>query len=453
MADTGFANRNYSCVLKPDGSRDYPVIARSDNIYLYDTSGKRYIDATSGPVMSCLGYGLKEFGRVLADQVDKVPYAFRLYFSTEELEAVGKRVCDLTGGDFQKVFMTSGGSEAMEIAVKLARKYHVERQEPSRYKVISRWLSYHGGTQAALSWSGMPKRRADYGPMLQPCAHIPPAYCYRCWFGKSPETCELECAQSLEKEILCQGSDTVAAFIAEPVSGTSLCAAVPRQDYFRKIREICDRYGVLLIFDEIMTGFGRTGKWFAYEHFGVAPDILAVGKAMGAGYFPVGAALLSDRIVETFTRHNSLFYTGYTWAGNPMAAAVVCQAIAYQVKHGTVARAAVVGERLKNLLMAFHRHPTVGDTRGIGCLWGIEFVKDKRTKESLDPTIGFCQRLYHRAMENGLYLQAMSGCDDGKAGDMVLFAPAYIVTDEQLDEIFQIFDRVLTEVEAESGLA
>ncbi|MBW2369759.1 MAG: aspartate aminotransferase family protein, partial [Deltaproteobacteria bacterium] len=351
-----------------------------------------------------------------------------------------------------KVFMVSGGSEANEIAVKIARKYHLDNGEGARHKVISRWISYHGMTQGTLAWSGMPSRRADYDPMLQPSSHIAPAYCYRCWFGKTPEACDLECAQALENEILCQGPSTVAAFIAEPVSGSSLCGVFPRKDYFKKIREICDRYGVLLIFDEVATGFGRTGKWFGYENFEMAPDIMAVAKGMGGGYFPVGAAVLTGKVAGTIAGNSGIFYAGFTWAGNPLAAAVVNTTIDYHQRHQTIEHASRMGRYLAEKLEGFHRHPTVGDIRGMGLMRGIEFVRDKETREPLDPKLDFNHQLYYEAMNQGLSLLCAGGCDRGRAGDMVLFAPAFIVTKEQIDEMVDLFDKVLTTVEERNGL-
>lgn len=451
MGEDQTINRK-SNVFSVEMKRQYPVIVKAENIYLYDSNGKRYLDVSSGPIMNCLGYGLEEFGQAMLEQVRKASFAYRFDFTTEVLETAASRICELTGGAMDKVFMVSGGSEANEIAVKVARKYHLDNGEDTRCKVISRWIGYHGMTQGALAWSGMPGRRADYDPMIQPTSHIAPGYCYRCWFNRTPESCDLECAQALENEILCQGPLTVAAFIVEPFAGSSICGAYPRMDYFKKIREICDRYGVLLIFDEVLTGFGRTGKWFGYEHFDIVPDIMTVGKGMGGGYFPVGAAMVTEKVASTIERNTGIFYAGFTWAGNPLAAAVVNQAIDYHQKHQTVDRASNTGRYLEEKLEELHRHPTIGDLRGKGLLWGLEFVKDKKTRETLDPELDFCHQLSQEAMKQGLYFLASNGCDRGRGGDMVLFAPAYIITEEQIDEVVDIFDHVLTLVEKRNGL-
>lgn len=429
----------------------YPSIVKAENIYLYDADGKRYMDASSGPVTCCLGYGLEEMGQAVLDQVRRVSFAYRLDFTTPVLEEAARRVSETTGGAMDKVFMVSGGSEATEISVKIARKYHLDSGRPQRRKIISRWLSYHGMTMGALSWTGMTPRRREYEPMLGESYHIPPAYCYRCWFGRSPESCNLECARALENEIMCQGPETVSAFIAEPVSGMSLCAAHPREDYFALIREICDRHDVLLIMDEVMTGFGRTGKWFACEHYGVWPDIMAVGKGIAGGHFPVGAALTSAKVADTIAGHSGLFYAGFTWAGNPLAAAVVNRTLDYFREHDLIDRVDRLGEYLAGKLAYLESHPSVGDIRGKGLLRGIEFVRDKATREPLDPKLMFAFHLGQEAMKRGLFIETSGGNDRGQAGDMALFSPPYITTEAQIDEMVDLFDQILTAVEQSHG--
>jgi adenosylmethionine-8-amino-7-oxononanoate aminotransferase len=292
----------------------------------------------------------------------------------------------------------------------------------------------------------------DYDSMLRDFSHIAPAYCYRCWFKRNPESCDLECAQALENEIMCQGPHTVAAFIAEPVSGMSLCAAHPREDYFKRIREICDRFGVLLILDEVMTGFGRTGKWFGYEHFDTPPDIMALGKALGGGYFPVGAAAVSAKVYEGIAQKSGVFGAGFTWGGNPLAAAVVCKAIDYLKEHALVERCAEMGEYLAQRMEELRAHPTVGDIRGKGLMRGIEFVQDKDTKTPLDPQLMFWVQLAREALDQGMFIESSGGCDRGQAGDMMMFGPPFIVTKEEIDEMVGVFDSVLSTVEKRIGL-
>lgn len=444
--------RTSGYVLRVNAKKSYPCIVRGRGIYLFDREGNRYIDSGGGPILCNLGHGLEEMARVLAEQAGQVAFVYRSDFTTPVLEEAARKICEATGFAMEKVFLVSGGSEANEIAVKIARRFHLENGEPSRHKIISRWMSYHGMTQGALAWSGMPGRRRDYVSMLKDDAHIPPAYCYRCWFGLTPETCQLQCAQALEHEILCQGPDNVAAFIAEPVSGMSLCGAHPRQDYFCMVREICDRYGVLLILDEVMTGFGRTGKWFGYEHFGAIPDILTLGKGLGGGYFPVGAAALTGRMAQAMENGSGLFTPGFSWAGNPLGAAVISKAVDILREHGLVERSARMGDYLFQRLQLLRSHPTVGDIRGKGLMVGIEFVKDKRTREPLDPGLKFHQKLAHKALDLGLFIETSGGCDRGRAGDMVMFGPPFIITEEEVGEMVELFDKALTVVETRLSL-
>jgi len=431
--------------------KEYRSIVKGEGMYLYDDQGKRYIDASGGPIMSNLGHGMKEMAQALYDQAVKAEYVFRMDFTTPELEAACNGICEASGGDLDRVFLVSGGSEATETTINLSRKYQIDAGFPSKYKIISRWMSYHGMTAGAMNLSGFPFRRKDYAPYISNNFHIPPAYCYRCWFNKTPETCNLECAQALETEILCQGPETVAGFIAEPISGMSLCGAAPRQDYFKKIREICDRYGVLLIMDEVLAGFGRSGKFYAYEHFDTPPDIIALGKGLGGGYFPVGAAATSAKVYDTIARHSGIFASGHTWAGNPMAAAIICKTLDYLKKHELVKRSHDMGEYLGQKLEGLRHHPTVGDVRGKGLMRGIEFVQDKKTKQPLPPEKLFWLLIHDLAQDQGLVIESSSGCDRGQAGDQVMFGPPFIISKADIDEIITIFDRVLTQAEKQLG--
>jgi adenosylmethionine-8-amino-7-oxononanoate aminotransferase len=432
-------------------NHEYPSIVKSDGIYLYDDTGKRYMDASSGPILCSLGYGNEEIAEVLKEQTLKAAYVFRMDFTTPELEECCERVCEKTNGDMDRVFMVSGGSEATESAIKLARKYQIESGNPSKFKVISRWLSYHGMTMGSLALSGFPFRRADYVPLLPNTYHIAPAYCYRCWFNQTPDSCNLECAQALETEIMMQGPETVAAFIAEPFSGMSLCAAAPRRDYFKKIREICDKFGVLLIMDEVMTGFGRTGKYFAYEHYETPPDLMALGKGIAGGYFPLGAVAVTAKVVDAIASGSGIFASGHTWAGNPLGAAVANKTMDLMDEDNLVQRCADMGDYLAQKLESLRSHPIVGDIRGDGLMRGVEFVKNKETKEPLDPSLMFWILLHQEAQKKGLVLETSGGCDRGQAGDMMMLGPAFIVKKEEIDNIIGLLDEVLADVEKQIG--
>jgi len=440
-------------VLYPVLRQKYPSVVKAEGLYLYDSQGRRYIDSAGGPICCSLGHGLAEMAEVLQEQARRVSFVYRFEFTTPELEEAAARINEISGGMAERLFFVSSGSEATEMAVKLARKYHLETGKPTKSRVIARWLSYHGMTAGALSWSGMYRRRADYLPYLHDASHIPPVYFYRCWFNsKTVEECDRACAQALETEILCHGPENVAAFIAEPISGMSLCGAHPGDLYFKLIREICDRYDVLLILDEVMTGVGRTGKWFGYEHFGITPDLMALAKGLSGGYFPVGAVALSPKVVEGLGRGSGEFWPGHTWAGNPMAAAVTSRAIGYLQEHDLVARCAEMGDYLKERLQALRAHPTVGDIRGKGLMVGLEFVKDKTTKEPLDPKLKFYDRINQACLRRGMYIESSGGCERGRAGDMVMFGPPFIVTREQIDEMVDILDQAIAEEEKKIGL-
>lgn len=441
--------KDYS--LNPMLRETYPSAVKGDGIYIYDENGKRYIDAEGGAIVVSLGHGLKEFGEVIKEQVEKIAFCYRYNFSTPQFREVCRKICEFTNFEMDKVFLVSGGSEATESSVKLARTYHIDNGSSSKYKIISRWQSYHGSTMGALSWTGFTFRRKEYIPYLRDFIHIPPAYCYRCWFNKEPESCDLECANALEYAIKQEGASTVSAFIAEPIVGAALCGAVPRDGYFTRIREICDKYDVLLILDEIMTGFGRTGKNFGYEHFDIIPDIAAIAKGLSGGYYPLGGVMCRAKITDTIASNSGFFGAGYTYACNPVGAAVGIKAIDYLKEHNLVDRCARMGEYLTTRMEKLREHPTVGDIRGKGLMRGIEFVKNKETKESIEPERSYSTQIRREAFNQGLTLLATIGCNNGSEGDMILLGPPFIITEEQIDEIIDILDNVISVVEKNNG--
>ncbi len=428
-----------------------PAIVKARGIYLYDDQGNRIIDASGGAIVCSIGHGVEEIAETLAGQMKKVSFVFRRAFHTPELEEAAAKVCETTNGDMDRVFFVSGGSEATETAIKLARKYHIDNGNPGKFRVISRWQSYHGSTMGALSWTGFTSRRADFTPYLKDFVHLPATFCYRCWYGKSPETCDLECAEALENEILCLGPETVSAYIAEPVSGHSLAAASPPNAHFKRIREICDKYDVLMILDEVMSGVGRTGKWYAYQHHEAVPDIIALAKGLSAGYFPVGATVVQAKIHATIAANSGVFGSGHTYCGNPLAAAVVCRVIDYLKEHHLIERCAQMGNYLAEKLESLRSHPTVGDIRGKGLQRGVEFVKDKQTKEPLDPQMHFSQQIQDEALLRGVHIESSSGCDRGQAGDTIIFGPPFIITRNQIDDMIDIIDETLSVVERRAG--
>ncbi len=441
----------------------YPTFIRGEGMYLFDDQGNKFIDASCGPVTNSLGHGLEDFGMFLEKQMKNLAFLHRGYGYSPILKEACEKLCTLTNGDMNKALLMCGGSEAVEVAIKLARMYHIYNNNLTKTLIIGRWLSYHGNTMITLSAGGFVKRRAAFIPYLHNTSHVPPAYCYRCWFNKEPNSCNLECAQALEDEILVQGHENVSAFIAEPISGTSLCAAVPREDYFKRIREICKKYDVLLIYDEIISGCGRTGKWFGYEHFKVPPDILVLGKGLAGGYFPAGAVLSSLKIYKKLEDAHGVLPAGYTWANNPMVATVISKTIDYYQKYNLIANVENMGKYMFGEMNKIQKeHPTMGDVRGKGLLMGIEFVRDKDTKETIDspliapPTISrpnaFHLQLQKEAKKNNLFLLAHSGCTKGMYdGDMVMLGPYFKVSKEEIDEILSIFEKSLYSIEKQNG--
>ncbi len=432
-------------------NQELPSIVRAEGVYLYDDQGRRIIDASGGAIVCSLGHGLEELADVVAKQMKKVAYVFRRAFRTPELEEAATKLCETTNWEMDRVFFVSGGSEATETAVKIARKYHIDKGNPSKYKVISRWQSYHGATMGALSWSGFTSRRADFTPYLKDFVHLPPTYCYRCWYAKSPDSCDQTCANALENEILGLGPETVSAYIAETFSGHSLAAASPPAGHFKRIREICDQYDVVMILDEVMCGVGRTGKWYGYQHHGATPDIVASAKGLSAGYYPIGAALVAPKIFDVIAGKSGIFGSGHTYGGNPVAAAVVSWIIDYLKENNLVERCAAMGEYLAERLQTLHSHPTVGDIRGQGLQQGVEFVKDKESKETLDPNLHMSMQIQEEALHRGAHIESSFGCDRGQAGDLILLGPPFIITKEQIDEIVDILDQSLSVVEKRIG--
>lgn len=440
-------------VLNANFFRKYPRVDSGKGIYMYTEDGTEIIDGASGPVLVSLGHGIEEIAEAMKDQTLKLAFAHRDDCITPILEESCETFHEASEGDFYKTFQVAGGSEANEIAIKLARNYHIVRGNESKYKVISRWQSYHGSSMGVLSLSGFTKRRKGYEPYLFEHGHVAPCYCYRCWFDQKPEKCDLQCAKSLENEILAQGPETVSAFIAEPISGMSLCAAEPHPEYFKEIRKICDKYDVLLIMDEVMTGWGRTGKIFAYKDLGIVPDIVSTGKAVSGGYFPLGAVSVTEKFYKELYENNGNFTPGYSWSGNPLGAAVQIAAYKYLVKNDLVKRCAEMGEYLKEKITEISKnHPIIGDIRGRGLMIGVEIVKDKETKETFAPNLKIAQKIQDECLDRNMIIEASSGCNRGQSGDAIVISPAFVVTKKEIDKIVKILDESMSKVEQDLNI-
>jgi len=430
--------------------KELPLIDRGEGIYFYDTDGKRYIDGSSGALISNIGHCIAPIADAMRNQAEKIEFVHGTMFKSEPAIKLAHDLIEMCPGNLDRVYFISGGSEASETALKMARSYHVARGHEQKYIVISRWQSYHGATIGALSMSGRTKLRKIYQPLLLDFPHIPPAYCYRCPYAMEPETCGYECAWELERTIRQIGAEFISAFIAEPIVGASLGVVPAPPDYFSIIRRICDTYDVLFIADEVMTGFGRTGKNFGIEHWKVTPDIIVGGKGLGAGYFPIGVAICTDTVFQAFQEILGSFTHGYTYQGNPLAAAVALSVIDFIKENDLVSYVARMGDYLMEKLSDMDRFDFVGDIRGRGFMTGVELVKDKKTKEPFPPERQIGQLVVETAWKKGLIIYPASGGQfQGIAGDAFMVAPPFIATQEELDEIVDILDQALEEVDKE----
>jgi adenosylmethionine-8-amino-7-oxononanoate aminotransferase len=434
-------------VFYPDLNNDYPVIVRGKGLYLWDTTGKRYIDACCGALVSHIGHGVDEIRQAADEQFKQVEFAHRFKFSNKPLVKLAEMLAGVAPKGFEKIMFVSGGSEATESAIKLAREYFIEKGKPTKYKIVSRWQSYHGNTLGALAASGNSGRRRRYAPLLLDFPHAEPAYCYRCPFAKAPADCALECAQDVERHIMREGPENVAAVILEPVVGSTIGAAVPKEGYLQKVREICDRHDVLFIADEVMTGLGRTGANFAVDHWRVVPDILCMAKGLSGGYTALGAMAVQGHVYEAFKKGSGKFAHGFTYGSNPVSAATGAAVVSYILERGLVENSRLMGEQLMDGLRGLmQKYEFIGDVRGLGLMTGIEFVLDRKTKETFEPSRGITEKVVKTALDSGLILYGAGNCATGSRGDAVMIAPPLTVTKDELAEILEAFETVLKTV-------
>ncbi|WP_209596086.1 aspartate aminotransferase family protein [Ruegeria sp. HKCCSP351] len=423
---------------------DLPVAVGGDGCYLIDAEGKRYLDCGDAAV-SCLGHSNQAVIQAVQQQVEQIAFAHTGFMTSEPAEALAELLIRHAPGDLDRVYFVSGGSEATEAAIKLARQYFLEIGQTERRHVIARKQSYHGNTLGALSAGGNAWRRAQFAPMLIEMTHI--SACYE--YAEKPEDESSfdygqRVANELESEILRLGPDTVMAFMAEPVVGATLGAVPAVEGYFKRIREICDHYGVLLILDEVMCGMGRTSHMFACDHDGIAPDILCIAKGLGAGYQPIGAMLCTGKIYDAIRDGSGFFQHGHTYVGHPVATAAALAVVRELTERELPARAGVMGNKLQSALeAAFGQHPNVGDIRGRGLFRGVELVADRDTKTPFDPSRGIAGKVKKAALSEGLICYPMAGTRDGRNGDHVLLAPPFIIEDAQIEELVQKLGRAL----------
>ncbi|RWB83205.1 aspartate aminotransferase family protein [Mesorhizobium sp.] len=416
-----------------------PVASGGKGIELFDSNGRAYIDASGGAAVSCLGHGHPDIIAAMHRQADTLAYAHTSFFTSDVAEALADRLVADAPAGISHAYFVSGGSEAVEAALKMARQYFVEIGQPQRRNIITRKQSYHGNTLGALATGGNEWRRAQFRPLLIETHHIDPCFAYR--FQETGETDQdyaARAAQALENKLIELGPETVIAFVAETVVGATAGAVPPVADYFRRIREICDRYGVLLILDEVMCGMGRTGTLHACEQDGVAPDLMTIAKGLGGGYQPIGAVLLSRKIFDAFANGSGIFQHGHTYICHPMACAAALAVQDVIARDRLLDNVKAMGAHLaRRLGERFGNHPHIGDIRGRGLFMGIELVEDRSTKQPFDPKRKLHARIKKAAMANGLLVYPMGGTIDGASGDHVLLAPPFICDVAAIDAIVE----------------
>ncbi|MEE9198215.1 MAG: aspartate aminotransferase family protein [Dehalococcoidia bacterium] len=434
-----FQMQQYNDVAGPDG---LDIIVNGEGIYLENAEGERFIDGISGLWVVNAGHGRKEIADAVYDQIQRVNYANTFKYGNIPAIKLATKLAQITPGDLSKTFFCSGGAEAVETAIKVARQYHVNNGDRGRFKVIARRLSYHGATLGALSIAGSPILRPWLFEPLAPIGvHVDPIYCYRCPWSLEYPSCGIQCAMEVEKAIQFENPETVSAVIAEPVS-ISAGNVVPVPEYYPMLREICDKYGVLMIADEVITGFGRTGKMFACEHFGVVPDIMTTAKGLSSGYQPLAATIVRGQVAERFTGGDEEAFThGITFGSHPVACAAGVANLEIFERENLAENSAKMGAYLLSQLNSLaDEHPVVGDVRGLGLLCGVELVKDRQTKERFPKEARVGPRLVHKLEELGMLT---------RAADVLFLAPPLVIKKEEVDKMVDIVDRGLGWLEKE----
>src|ERR1700749_3341154 len=429
--------------------KTYPQAVRGEGCFIFTAGGQRYLDASGGAAVVTIGHGVPEIGRAMAEQATQLAYAHSSQFHTEPAEKLARRILALAPSGMRgkgRVYFTSGGSEATETALKLARQYWIERGEKKRYRVISRLQSYHGASLGALSVSGNVRRREPFAPMLQEWGHIAPCFCYRCPLGLEYPSCNVDCADELDRLLESEGSQDVAAFIFEPVVGATLGAVAPPDGYIQRIAEICRRHKILLIADEVMSGMGRTGKPFAVEHWNVSPDMILIGKGIASGYVPLGAVMVGADVAETISRGTGTFQQGFSYQAHPVATAAGNAVLDFAESQRLFPRVPTVAQALRSHLAAsLESHPHVGEVRGLGLLLGIQFVKDRSPREPFPREQNIAEKIRQAALSENVLTYPSQGCVDGIRGDHVLLAPPFVLTPDESEIIARALGAALAQ--------
>ncbi len=428
-----------SHVLHRHLAGSYPTAVAGDGVYVIDAEGRRYLDGSGGAAVSCLGHSHPRVREAIKAQLDRLAFAHTSFFTTDIMERLADRLIATAPAGMEKVYFVSGGSEAVEAALKLARQYFCERGEPQRGRFIARRQSYHGNTLGALAVGGNAWRRAQFEPILIDVEHVTPCYAYREQrAGETDSAFVHRLAAELDATIERLGPETVIGFVAEPVVGATMGAVPALPGYFQAIRHVLDKHGCLLILDEVMCGMGRTGTLYACEQDGVAPDLVCIAKGLGAGYEPIGAVLVQGAIVEAIREGSGFFQHGHTYIGHALACAAALAVQEAIEEEGLLERVRALGARLDaGLQDRFGNHHHVGDIRGRGLFRGIELVRDRASKVPFDPTAKLHAKVKAEAMARGLMIYPMGGTIDGRQGDHVLIAPPFICTEAEIDAIVE----------------
>ncbi len=429
-----------SAVLRRSFRKAFPTAVRGEGVYVWDAEGKRYLDFSGSAAVNFIGHGVREIPAAMAEQAAKLEFVHTSQFTTPVAEEYAQELLEFAGENFRggAVYFTCGGSESIETALKLARQYQVEIGQEKRYRVLSRTQSYHGSTLGALAVSGNKRRREIYLPMVREFTHVGMPYCYRCTYDCKDgcQNCGQQYAAELERAIKAANGEA-AGFILEPVSGATLGAVVPPAGYLQSVAEICRRHGVLLIADEVMTGMGRTGRNFAVEHWGVAPDILVTAKGLSSGYAPLGAVIATKKVVDAIADGSGSFLHGFTYNAHPISLAAGRAVLRFLQKRKLVqaadsGRKDTTAAKLRAALESLRDLNVVGDVRGIGLLCGVEFVADQKSKQPFAPELNFAGRVGQASAKRGLLVYPIQGCVDGILGDHLLIAPPAIITAEEI---------------------
>ncbi|MEO8089603.1 MAG: aspartate aminotransferase family protein [Gemmatimonadales bacterium] len=423
--------------------REYPRIVRGDGCYLYDDQGRRYLDASGGAYVVNVGHGVSEIAEALACQAARVAYVTGTTFTNDAVEELAAEIARLSPGDLDLVYPLASGSEAVEAALKLARQYWAESGRPKKHKLLALVPSYHGNTLLALSASSREQYKTYYGEWLVPVVRAPAPYSYRCPCRGVAPLCPACSGAAIETAILREGPETIAALIAEPVGGSSSGASVPAKEYWPRVREICSRYEVLLVADEILTGAGRTGTWSALEPYGVVPDIMVLGKGIAGGYAPLSAVVAPRRLVDVLARGSGVFLHAQTFSHHATLCAAGVATIKYLRQHGLIERSAAMGRVLHRQLEELRAFAGVGDVRGRGLLAGIEFVEDKATRRPFPPSARFAESFAANALALGLIVWPNAGQLEDGSGDLAMLAPPFVIDEPQIAEMVALFGRAV----------